>query len=657
MRLSLFTSFAVRVPSPGGILLALDGRHLVFFALLLLGLCGSANAKRVALVIGNDQYQTIPKLSNARNDASLISGVLTKAGFAVTQANDLGRERLWSTIDAFKAGINKGDEVVFYFAGHGVQIGPAQLLLATDINSRTEAQLQRDGVPLVDVQDALKDARVAIFIIDACRDNPFPKQGLRSLGATRGLLPPEPSAGQIIMMSAGRNQKALDSVPGQTRANGLFTWELAQVIQTPGIEIRSAMERVKDAVDDKARAANHEQRPSLVNDLRGNFYFFASPVAGTDNIVRPNPVVVAPVMTAAQLEEKFWDDAKAAGNKEAFEAYLINYPTGRYANLAKANIARLSPSVQVVSAPPVVAPVITPPVTKPVITTPARLSGGTFKDCPDCPEMVVIPAGRFVMGAAPGEEESEKLSEKFRNRSQPQHGVDVSGFSVGKFEVTRGQYRAFVEATGRSSAGGCSIWTGSKFEIDREKNWRNPGYWQDDPHPVACVSWDDAKAYMVWLSQRTGKAYRLLMEAEWEYAARAGTTTRRFWGDDGHQSCAYANGADQTTKAQVPGWIYQTANCNDRYTNTAPVGSYRANAFGLYDMLGNVGEWTEDCWNENYNGAPTDARAWTAGNCSQRVVRGGSWFGDPQNLRAASRYWDFTAVRANINGFRVARTN
>ena len=149
----------------------------------------------------------------------------------------------------------------------------------------------------------------------------------------------------------------------------------------------------------------------------------------------------------------------------------------------------------------------------------------------------------------------------------------------------------------------------------------------------------------------------MLTEAEWEYAARAGATTRRFWGDEGDQSCAYANGADQTTKAQVPGWNFMIANCNDRYAYTAPVGSYRANAFGLYDMLGNVYEWTEDCWNENYSGAPTDGNSWTTGNCSLRVARGGSWFVVPRYLRSAGRVSYSTANR-NVNfGFRVARTN
>ena len=298
MHLGFFTALGsswIRARSPRGLILAMC-------CMLLLGLCAPVQAKRIALVIGNDQYASVEKLKNARNDARLIASVLTKAGFGVTQANDLGREGLWSTIDAFKSNIGKGDEVVFYFAGHGVQIGSTQLLLPTDINPKSEAQVQRDGVPLIEVQDAFKDARVAIFIIDACRDNPFPKQGTRTLGASRGMLPPEPSAGQIIMLSAGRNQKALDQVPGQNVSNSLFTWELAQAIQNPGMEIRSALERVKDLVDDKARAAQHEQRPSLVNDLRGNFYFFGPTTVIVGPQAPAKPEAVAPSVRPGQVQ-------------------------------------------------------------------------------------------------------------------------------------------------------------------------------------------------------------------------------------------------------------------------------------------------------------------------------------------------------------------
>jgi len=252
------------------------------------------------------------------------------------------------------------------------------------------------------------------------------------------------------------------------------------------------------------------------------------------------------------------------------------------------------------------------------------------------------------------EEAREHLSDPFRNRSQPRREVKVKRFSAGKFELTRGQYRAFAAATGRGSDG-CFVWIGAEFAKDPTKDWRNPGYAQDDTHPVICVSWDDASAYVRWLSHKTGKRYRLLSEAEWEYAARAGTATARFWGNDGDASCGYANGADLTTKAQVPGASnWGSADCDDRYAYTAPVGSYRANAFGLHDMLGNAGEWTQDCWNGNYGGAPVDGSAWAAGDCSMRVVRGGSWDDAPQGLRAAYRVGSPTVIQVYSRGFRVA---
>ena len=277
------------------------------------------------------------------------------------------------------------------------------------------------------------------------------------------------------------------------------------------------------------------------------------------------------------------------------------------------------------------------------------------KDCADCPEMALIPAGQFVMGATPDEEDRENLSEPFRHRSQPPRVITVRSFSAGKFEVTRGQYRVFAEATGRGNDG-CFIWTGAAFVIDKTKHWRNPGYAQDDTHPVVCVSWDDAGAYAQWLGHKTGKRYRLLSEAEWEYAARAGTTTSRYWGDDAAAACGYANGADITTAAQAPGASgWSATHCDDRSAYTAPVGSYRANAFGLHDMLGNVGEWTQDCWNASYSGAPTDSRAWAMGDCALRAVRGGAWDDAPAGLRAAYRVGSPTVIRLYSRGFRVAK--
>jgi formylglycine-generating enzyme len=280
--------------------------------------------------------------------------------------------------------------------------------------------------------------------------------------------------------------------------------------------------------------------------------------------------------------------------------------------------------------------------------------GAVFKDCDDCPEMVVIPAGQFVMGGSPGEDEGENLPKEFQYENKPQHLVDVKQFAAGKFSVTRAQYEVFVSATGRKSDG-CYVWTGSKWEIDLAKDWRNPDYAQDERHPVACISWDDASAYVQWLSKKTGKSYRLLSEAEWEYAARAGTLTYRYWGDDGNMSCAYANGADQTAKAQVPGASsWAVATCNDGYAYTSPVGSFQPNRFGLYDMLGNVAQWTQDCVNQNYKDAPSSGSAWISGDCSKRVLRGGSWRYSPMFLRSAIRVWTVTAEKMSDTGFRVA---
>jgi formylglycine-generating enzyme len=269
--------------------------------------------------------------------------------------------------------------------------------------------------------------------------------------------------------------------------------------------------------------------------------------------------------------------------------------------------------------------------------------------------MVVIPSGQFIMGAAADEEERENLADQFRHRSEPQRQVHVKRFLAGKFEVTRGQYEAFIQVTGHRSDG-CFVWGGTDFVMDESKNWRDAGYAQDDAHPAVCISWDDATAYVGWLAGKTGRGYRLLTEAEWEYAARARTATTRFWGDDPNSACSYANGADDSTSAHVPvarNWV--TVSCNDRYAYTAPAGSYRPNGFGLYDMLGNVEEWTQDCWNRNHAGAPGDASARRDGNCSLRVVRGGSWDDAPAGLRSAYRVGSPAVIRVYRRGLRVAR--
>ena len=276
-------------------------------------------------------------------------------------------------------------------------------------------------------------------------------------------------------------------------------------------------------------------------------------------------------------------------------------------------------------------------------------AGTRFRDCAECPELVVVPAGSFRMGSP--ESEAGRY-----DTEGPVHRVEIGRpFAVGVYEVTRGEYSRFVSATGHSSGNSCATYEGGKWEWRSGRHWRSPGFRQTDAHPVVCVNWDDAKAYVRWLSEKTEKAYRLLSESEWEYMARGGKKTARYWGKSVSKQCRHANGAGLEAKEHYSDWTW-TVSCNDGHVHTSPVGSYKENNYGLHDVLGNVWEWVEDCWNEDYRGAPADGSAWESGDCSQRVLRGGSWDYDPRNLRSANRYWIDSGYRYFYLGFRVART-
>ncbi len=283
--------------------------------------------------------------------------------------------------------------------------------------------------------------------------------------------------------------------------------------------------------------------------------------------------------------------------------------------------------------------------------------GDSFRECDGCPEMVVVPAGSFTMGSPD--------NEKGRNTWEgPQHVVTFARpFAVGKFEVTVDQFAAFVQDTGYDAGSSCWTFEHGTFNGREGRSWRHPGFSQDGSHPAACLSWHDAMAYAEWLSRKTGRKYRLLSEAEWEYAARAritpGPAPRFSYGDDEHAMCSHGNVLDQAAKGSIPGtgsWMFVA--CGDGYPYTAPVGRFAANGFGLYDMHGNVREWTTDCYidGQGYRGAPTDGSAWTRGDCRSRVLRGGSWLGYSRLLRAAFRYRASPDDRLNDVGIRVART-
>ena len=277
--------------------------------------------------------------------------------------------------------------------------------------------------------------------------------------------------------------------------------------------------------------------------------------------------------------------------------------------------------------------------------------GEKFRDCPDCPEMVVVPAGSFDMGSPPGE--GGRLDSE-----DPVHRVTISEpFAVGVYEVTRAEWSRFVSRTGYAAGGSCWTYESGEWNDRTGRSWRNPGFIQGEGHPVVCVSWEDARAYVEWLSSATGVEYRLLSESEWEYVARGGSSTPRYWGGSESGQCSHSNGADGTLKSRYRDWEWPTVPCADGHVQTSPVGSFRANGFGLHDVMGNVLEWVEDCWHESYRGAPGDGSAWTSGgDCGHHVLRGGSWFYGRRLLRSAYRFRDSSGFRYGNVGFRVSRT-
>ena len=276
---------------------------------------------------------------------------------------------------------------------------------------------------------------------------------------------------------------------------------------------------------------------------------------------------------------------------------------------------------------------------------PLPVPGTVVRDCGDCPEMMVLPSGVFRMGSAEGQGDE-----------RPVHRVRVSMFALSRYEVTREEYQAFAADTRRMSGEGCVVVEGDgDLNWDSRASWLDPGFEQEDDHPVVCVGFEDAQAYAQWLGERTGVRYRLPSEAEWEYAARAETVTDRYWDGGSTDQCGHANGGDRALLQRSGGWPLPVAVCSDGAAKTANAGSYEPNAFGLYDMLGNVWEWMADCWHEDYQGAPADGSAWSSEGCDGRVWRGGSWDSAPTALRSSNRYRSDDGRPNDVTGFRVVR--
>ena len=674
----------------------------ILIGALLLALNLSAAVERHALVIGNANYQSSP-LRNPLNDARDMAAALKGLGFQVQSLLDADAGQMEQAILDFGDRLRTGGVGLFYYAGHGVQAQGSNYLIPLQANISREIQLKRKAIDAGLVLDAMGAANngLNIVILDACRDNPYANSFRNT---TRGLARMDSPTGSLIAYATAPGDVAAD---GDGR-NGVFTKHLLEQMQKPGVQVEQVFKQVTQAVHAETR---QRQTPFTTSSLLGEFYFkpgsapppppepkpvpeIQSTSATIDGlslddwllVYGSNPITIASLDKIIAYEQQHGGSAAsrsyinkglkvALANVDSADdlleyqrkfGYLPGAPAQIEARLAEllANGASRADLIRLRSQFPASATLrlqlageyhraqlfdaaageyqswlgltdSSHPERKSVLEAlvsarEGRLpykAGDIIQDCRQCPRMVYIPAGSFRMGDIQGGGDSDE---------KPVHRVSVKAFLMSATEVTFAEWDACV------AAGGCS-------HKPSDESWGRGS------RPVINVSWKYiTDQYIPWLNKKTGEQYRLPTEAEWEYAARAGSETRYFFGNNSDDMCKYGNGADLEAKKQESSWT--VVNCNDGYYRTAPVASFAANAFGLYDMHGNAWEWTQDCLNDSYKGAPSDGSAWLSGNCSRRVLRGGSWNSNPNYLRSANRNRSTAGNRGNNVGFRVSRT-
>jgi formylglycine-generating enzyme required for sulfatase activity/uncharacterized caspase-like protein len=614
-------------------------RFLVSIWLCVTALLGGADqafaAKKVAFVVGVDRYDALPadrQLQKAVNDARAVGTALTQLGFDVVRTENAGRLEFLRQWQAFLNMVDPGDTAAFFFAGHGVEIGGLNYLLPRDlpkVGAGEEEVLKASALMLYALMEQLRARKpqVAWLILDACRDNPFIDTRGRGIGASRGLARIEASQGTFVMFSAGTGQTALDRLSDRdSDPNSIYTRTLIKYLSRPGLALPEIAREVRSEVLATARNAGHEQTPAYYDEVIGRFCPGGCDApAGAAGPSPPDP--------AAQS----WAAIKGTTSIDELEDFIQRFGKTSYGSMARERLRELRKNEVAVAVPPRELRPASPDPCGGTISAslssraPCPLSAvqertlkpkDTFRECDGCPEMIVIPAGSFMMGSPPNEPQRNK-------NEDPQHKVTFAkAFAVGRFAVTFDEWDVCV------AEGGCS------YQPPDPKNWGR------GRRPVINVSWSDAKGYLAWLSRKTGKTYRLLSEAEREYVTRSGTTSS-FW----------TGSTISTNQANYNGnFTYAGGVKGDNRTTTMLVDSLEPNAWGLYHVHGNVWEWVEDCWHENYNGAPSDGSVWSGGDCAFHVMRGGSWFVGPGSVRAAGRLGYSAENRdGNDGGFRVAR--
>lgn len=569
--------------------------------------------KRVALVIGNSAYHGAAELRNPVNDAKAMSDALNGLGFQVIEVTNATQKEMNHAIAEFGQKLNADTAALFFYAGHGLQVKGKNYIVPVDAQISGEAAVRAETVDMDTVMDQLNVSSLSIVILDACRNNPF-ERSFRKLGGG-GLAQMDAPKGSFIAYATAPGKTASDG----DGKNGLFTQELLKQINMQGLSLEDVFKRVRTNV---LKATDEAQMPWDSSSMTGSFYFKpgkGAPVASLEPVAEP-------VGGGVSL-----DDIK---KQQESRAKWDKWQQEMKADFDKIVAMNAAPDLQLTAWERFLASYMEEnpfSVEDEQLRTLAQTnkqnaqkrlqkqkseSGITvdkvFRDCPDCPEMVAIPSGSFYMGS----------NGEFSDMERPAHKVTfMHSFAIGKYEITQGEWQAIM---GNNPSGFVSC--GKDCPVDK-------------------VSWDDAQVFIEKLNQKTDKQYRLPSESEWDYASGGGYRSTFTY--------------DKSKE------IYKQ---DDSQSVLKPVGSDQPNKYGLFDMLGSVWEWMEDCRNDDYKGAPINGGAWESGDCSQRVLRGGTRVTGWSNISGdfvsggyvthydKNRMFSETRGAGSLYGFRLAIT-
>jgi formylglycine-generating enzyme required for sulfatase activity len=588
----------------------------------------AANEKRVALIVGIGDYQHLSSLDNPVPDAKAVAATLKAHGFDVSEHYNLTRADLLDALERFKREAEGAEVALVYYAGHGMEVDGKNVVAPTDMEIECANKTTIRSVALEQLFAAAGPAPQQIVLLDACRNNPFPQcptRGANSGGGFRGFSRLSDEDRSLLIANATLSgQLAAD---GEVGDHSPFAKSLLKNFDAhPRLFLRDVLELTAKDVRVASRGV---QVPEITT--RGG-----SPKVCLDDAGCGEPVLSLPAESAlndqgalsearAILQQLGFMTNKSRGGSAAADATLEDAVKRFQTKAGLTPDGEITPSLLAVlraTKTQVAALPVTPKPVAPGITSgPLEHDvGSTFTDCEGCPDMVVVPAGRFLMGAAKSEKGRQAAEE-------PQHEVTVaSPFAISKFEIT------FDDFESCALEGGCN-------------NYRpQDGGWGRGRRPVIYVSYDDARSYLDWLRQKSGKAYRLLSEAEWEFAARGGTSTPFAAGEKLAPTQANFDASSDAPNRKRGSYEGKTVE----------VGSFPPNPYGLHDMEGNVFEWVEDCWNPSHAGAPDDASP-RGGDCKRRVVKGGAWYYEAEFARPSARMSFPKGSRLNVIGFRVAR--